>query len=217
MTSILGLMVERTARNFAVAARRVLGRLGRAVRATSEQAAIGQSVGHAGMYGSVPPSIGGAMMVAAGQRIGAEASAGAVGGPSRRSVTVAAGVVLVIVAGLVAADLTGRQPSPSTRQLALARAVADAPSAGWSYLTLNAPELQAATRICAFAPGTSSAPIEAALGFRWDDAANAAVVLPSDEDLVVAATRESVVAWARVPKGSGTRLIVSASGCDERR
>lgn len=206
-------MIARTAGSFAGAARRVIGGLGRAVRATSEQAAIGQTVGHADMYGSVPPSIGGAMMVGAGQRIGAAASAGAVEGPSRPSVRVAAVVVLVVVAGLVAVDLTGRQPS---QQLALARAVADAPSAGWSYLTLNAPELQAATRICAFASGTSFAPIEAALGFRWDDAANPAAASPSDEDLVVAATRESVVAWARVPKGSGTRLIVSASGCDER-
>ena len=216
VASTLSVMVARNLRSLGNAARRVLGAFDRAVRDSAEQAAIGQTVGHAGMYGSIPPSIGGVIMVGAGQRIGAAASAGTAEGPSRRSVMVDAGIALLIVAGLVALDLTGRQTLASPQQQALARAVADAPSAGWSYLTLNAPELQAATRICAFVPGTPAATIESALGFRWDAAANPGVAPGPNEDLVVAAARESVVAWVWVPNGSGTRLIVSASGCDER-
>lgn len=213
---MLSVMVARALHSLGNVARRALGGFGRDVRATAEQAAIGQTVGHAGLYGSVPPSIGGAMMVGAGQRIGAAASAGTAEVPSRRGVMVAIGVALLVVAGLVALDLPGRQALAAPQQQALARAVADAPSDGWSYLTLNAPELQAATRICAFAPDTSAATVESALGFRWDAAAGPGVAPGPNEDLVVAASRESVVAWVRVPNGSGTRLIVSASGCDER-
>jgi hypothetical protein len=213
LTSTLGGMIARTLRRLRNAAHRMLGGLGGGVRATAEQAAIGQAVGHAGMYGSVPPSIGGAMIVAAGRRIGAAAAAGTAEGPSRRIAAVAAGIVLLISVGLVGLQLTG---APSPAQRALADAVANAPSAGWSVLALNAPELQAAKRICAFAPGTPVPTVESALGFRWDAAANPRVASGPNEDLVVAAARDSVVAWVRVPEGSGTRLIVSASGCDER-
>lgn len=153
------------------------------------------------------------MIVAAGRRIGAEASAGTAEGPSRRTAMAAMGIVLLILVGLAGLELTG---GPSPAQRALADAVANAPSAGWGVLALNAPELQAANRICAFAPGTPVSTIESALGFRWDVPANPGLAPDPNEDLVVAAARHGVVAWVRVPEGSGTRLIVSASGCDER-
>jgi hypothetical protein len=209
---MLGGMIAGTKRRVGNVVRRVLGGLGSGVRSGAEPAAIGQTVGHGGLYGGVPPSIGGAMIVAAGRRIGEAASAGTAEGPSRRTAVVAAGIVVLIVAGLVGVQTGG--PSPAQR--ALADAVANAPSAGWSVLALNAPELQAAKRICAFAPGTAVSTVESTLGFRWDGAANPRLASGPNEDLVVAAARDSVVAWVRVPEGSGTRLIVSASGCDER-
>ena len=206
-------MIARTLRRLGTAAHRALGGFGGGVRASAEQAAIGQAVGHAGGYGSVAPSIAGAMIVAAGRRIGAEASAGTAEGPSRRTATVAVGIVILLFAALAGLELTG---GPSPAQRALADAVATAPSAGWSVLALNAPELRAAKRICAFGPGTPVTTIDSALGFRWDVPANPGVAPGPDEDLVVAAAPNAVVAWVRVPEGSGTRLIVSASGCDER-
>lgn len=203
--------------------RRVIGRgvrgalraLSAGIRATAEPAAIGQAVGHGGMYGSVPPSIAGAMMAGAGRRIG-NAAAGGTPAPRLTELWLPLAAAAVLILGISILGATTPQPLGTPEQRSLAQAVANAPAPGWSFLALNAAGLFGAERICAFAPNAGSPQIDAALGFHWDRFTETGARANGTQDLVIAATADRVVTWTAVPAGRGVALIVSPSGCDTR-
>jgi len=96
----------------------------------------------------------------------------------------------------------------------LERAVMSRPSGGASEAFARADVT--AERVCVFGPYSTDAAIADELGFEWSGTAQQTGIGSLDtHELVVAADLNRVIAWAMVPRGSGSWLLEDAAyGCE---